>query len=80
MTLRLRLLSLSILLCGRAPEVYPIVFREAFTPLSLLRSCRKAVWRSLRENARGRTIQAGLRSLESELPKTLLSFLRFDYN
>ena len=71
--------SLNVLVCARAPEVYPIVFREAFTQLSLLRTSRKAVWRSLRDNARGRTIQAGLRRLEAELPQTLLSFLRFDY-
>jgi hypothetical protein len=62
----------------RAPEVYPLVFREAFTPLSLLRSSRKAVWAALRRNAGGRTIQTGLRQLESELPKTLFSFLKFE--
>ncbi len=62
----------------RAPEVYPLVFREAFTPLSLLRSSRKAVWAALRRNAAGRSIQTGLRQLESELPKTLISFLKFE--
>jgi hypothetical protein len=67
-----------IVLYFRAPEVYPLVFREAFTPLSLLRSSRKAVWAALRRNAGGRTIQTGLRQLESELPKTLFSFLKFE--
>jgi hypothetical protein len=55
-----------------------MVFREAFTPLSLLRSSRKAVWAALRRHAPGRTIQAGIRSLNTHLPRTLISFIKFE--
>jgi len=59
------------------PEVYEMLFREMVTPPTLLKICRKEVWKHIRRANGGRNIQTSLDYFEDKIPKTLLKYLRF---
>ncbi|XP_023341834.1 uncharacterized protein LOC111711670 [Eurytemora carolleeae] len=62
----------------RVPDVYPLIFKAMVSPLSLLKSSRQAVFNQLRIVSEGRNIGGLVDQLNTEIPATLVQFLKFD--